>query len=90
MFVIVPHVTVFDVTVRENAGVVRVTFRRTGGDLSFSSQIEARTVAIPGKENFNWLLNTGTRLWDIKLVYWGLHAESLCQARPKADAINCG
>ena len=45
----VPHIAVFDITVRENVGVVRVTFERTGGDLSFTSRISAMTVATAGK-----------------------------------------
>lgn len=39
----VPHITVFDVTVREGIGQVRINFERTGGDLTPSSRITATT-----------------------------------------------
>ena len=39
----------FNITVIESVGVVRVDFERTGGDLSFPTGIEARTVATAGK-----------------------------------------
>lgn len=45
---LVPHITVFDVTVQENVGTVIVQFERTGGDLSFGTRILASTAQTDG------------------------------------------
>ena len=47
-FSAVPHISVYDITVRENVGTVTVQFNRTGGDLSLSSAIRASTVSTTG------------------------------------------
>ena len=47
-FSAVPHISVYDITVRENVGTVTVQFNRTGGDLSLSTAIKASTVSTTG------------------------------------------
>jgi hypothetical protein len=46
---LVPHISIHDVTVREGDGSVTVLFNRTGGDLSFASNTNASTVVVAGK-----------------------------------------
>ena len=40
-FYSVPQISIFNVTVLESVGVVRIPINRTGGDLSFESVIRA-------------------------------------------------
>ena len=44
----VPRITVYNLTVREDAGTITIPFNRTGGDLSTNSRIFAQTRSING------------------------------------------
>ena len=45
---LVPRISVYDVTVRENEGPVTIQFNRTGGDLTTNSRIFAQTRSVSG------------------------------------------
>ena len=48
IFAAVPHISVYDITVREDVGTVTVQINRTGGDLSLSTAIRVSTVNTTG------------------------------------------
>lgn len=54
-----PHITVFDIEVLESAGSVTVNFQRTGGDLTVTSHVQARTVVSAGITDTKCILCTG-------------------------------
>jgi len=47
----VPRITVYNLTVREDVGMITVPFNRTGGDLSTNSRIFAQTRSVNGMTN---------------------------------------
>ena len=49
LFLVVPHITVYDVVVIEGSVTITVHFNRTGGDLSVGSRIRASTRDSAGK-----------------------------------------
>ena len=44
----VPQISIFNITVLENVGTVRIPINRTGGDLSLRSVIYATSRDVPG------------------------------------------
>ena len=48
-FFTVPRITIYNITVFENVGIVNITVNRTGGDLSRHSVIFAKSRDIPGQ-----------------------------------------
>ena len=45
----VPRITIYNITVLESAGTVRIPINRTGGDLSRLSVIRASSRDVPGQ-----------------------------------------
>ena len=59
LYVLVPHISTYDVFVTEGPGIVaRVVFNRTGGDLEIRSRIVAGTMQTTGTQNYYWHTRT--------------------------------
>ena len=57
-----PRITIYNVTVLESAGTVRIPINRTGGDLSRLSVIRANSRDVPGQA-------VGECYWYSSIIY---------------------